>query len=357
MNNDRINRVLAKMEEAHINGLLISDYISIKYLTNIFVYPGERFWALYLSVDGNHVLFGNKLFVFPDAGIKTVLTDDTDDTMSIVASHIGDEISIGVDKNLAARFLLPLMEKKADCHFEIGSDCVDDVRAQKDEIEKEKMRKASQINDECIELLVKEIKIGMTEKKAAATLVEIYAEHGCKPSFDPIVSFGANASDPHHMPDDTPLKDGDCIVIDVGCKYDGYCSDMTRTYFCGEANPKHLDIFNLVKSANELAEAKCKPGMRFSELDAVARDLIAAAGYGPNFTHRLGHSIGLEVHDKGDVSAANHAIIKEGMIFSIEPGVYLPGEFGVRIEDLVLVTADGCEILNHVDKGVKYIGK
>jgi len=357
MNIERINRVVDKMHEAKINGLLISDYVTIKYLTDIFVYPGERFWALYLDIEGNHILFGNKLFVFPDPGIKTILTDDTDDTMSIVASHIGGEQSIGVDKNLAARFLLPLMDKLSDCSFEIGSDCVDDVRAQKDEIEKEKMRKASQINDECIELLAKEIKIGMTEKEAVAILADLYAQRGSSPSFDSIISFGANASDPHHMPDNTPLKEGDCIVIDVGCKYEGYCSDMTRTYFCGEAKEKHLDIFNLVKNANELAEAKCRPGMRFSELDAVARDLISEAGYGPNFTHRLGHSIGLEVHEKGDVSSANDAIIKEGMIFSIEPGVYLPGEFGVRIEDLVLVTADGCEILNHVDKGVKYIGK
>jgi Xaa-Pro dipeptidase len=152
------------------------------------------------------------------------------------------------------------------------------------------------------------------------------------------------------MPDDTVIKDGDCIVIDIGGKKDNYCSDMTRTYFFKSAAPEYTPIHDLVRRANEKAESVIKPGMRLCDIDAAARDLISEAGYGQYFTHRLGHFIGMDVHEYGDVSSAFDVQVKEGMCFSIEPGVYLPGKFGVRVEDLVIVTADGCEVLNSVDK-------
>ena len=146
-------------------------------------------------------------------------------------------------------------------------------------------------------------------------------------------------------------------MIDIGGRKQRYCSDMTRTYFCKQADPKYADIHDLVRRANEAAEAMVKPGVRLSELDAAARNLIAAEGYGEYFTHRLGHFIGQTDHEKGDVSSANRTEVRPGMIFSIEPGVYLPGEFGVRVEDLVLVTETGCEVLNHNDKHWDVVGK
>ncbi len=152
------------------------------------------------------------------------------------------------------------------------------------------------------------------------------------------------------------LKAGDCIVIDMGCRKNRYCSDMTRTYFCKEAAPEFAAIHDLVRTANELAESMVRPGVPLCDLDKAARDHIAAAGYGEYFTHRLGHFIGQNDHEKGDVSSANHNLAKPGMIFSIEPGVYLPDKFGVRVEDLVLVTEDGCEVLNRVDKHWKTVG-
>ena len=132
---------------------------------------------------------------------------------------------------------------------------------------------------------------------------------------------------------------------------------MTRTYFWKKADPKYTAIHDLVREANERAEALIRPGVRFCDIDAAARDHIAAAGYGEYFTHRLGHFIGMEDHEKGDVSSANTAVVQPGMIFSIEPGVYLPGEFGARVEDLVIATEDGFELLNHVDKRFKVLGK
>ena len=149
------------------------------------------------------------------------------------------------------------------------------------------------------------------------------------------------------------IKAGDSVVLDIGGKYNSYCSDMTRTVFIGkEPSKEHADIYNIVKSANEKAISIIKEGVKFSDIDNAARNIIKDAGYGEYFTHRTGHSIGIEVHDFGDVSAVNHEEVKAGMIFSVEPGIYLKDNIGVRIEDLVLVTKDGCEVLNSVTKEI-----
>ena len=219
------------------------------------------------------------------------------------------------------------------------------------------MREASRINDVVMERAAAYMKEGMTEREVADYIVAQYAAEGCdSTAFLPIVSYGAHAADPHHEADQTRLRAGDCIVIDMGCRKNRYCSDMTRTFFCKTADPKYAAIHDLVREANELAESLLRPGVPLKDLDKAARDHIAAAGYGEFFTHRLGHFIGQTDHEKGDVSATTPLVAKPGMIFSIEPGVYLPGEFGVRIEDLVLVTETGCEILNHVDKHWKTVG-
>ena len=197
----------------------------------------------------------------------------------------------------------------------------------------------------------------LTEKQVAEYIDNEYKKAGCESAaFNTIVSFGANAADPHHEPDDTVLEKGECVLIDMGCCKNRYCSDMTRTFFCGEPKPEYAAIHDLVRQANEAAEAMIHPGVRLCDIDAAARDLITKAGYGEYFNHRLGHFIGQTDHEKGDVSAANTDTVKPGMIFSIEPGVYLPGKFGVRVEDLVIVTEIGCEVLNHVDKHWSVVG-
>lgn len=249
------------------------------------------------------------------------------------------------------------MAHNPSCKYVLASDCVDDARACKDAVERDLMREASRINDVVMERAAAYMKEGMTEREVADYIVAQYAAEGCdSTAFLPIVSYGAHAADPHHEADQTRLKAGDCIVIDMGCRKNRYCSDMTRTFFCRAADPKYAAIHDLVREANELAESMLRPGVPLCDLDKAARDHISAAGYGEYFTHRLGHFIGQTEHEKGDVSATNTTLAKPGMIFSIEPGVYLPGEFGVRVEDLVLVTEDGCEILNHVDKHWKTVG-
>lgn len=357
MYQERISRVLAAMERMGLEQMLVSDPDSIWYLTGYDVFPFERLYAFYLRKDGQHKLFLNKLFPVPEAPYEQVWFSDTDDYLAILANAVDGEKDMGVDKDWPARFLLPLMAHNPNCKYVLASDCVDDARACKDAVERDLMREASRINDVVMERAAAYMKEGMTEREVADYIVAQYAAEGCdSTAFLPIVSYGAHAADPHHEADQTRLKAGDCIVIDMGCRKNRYCSDMTRTFFCRAADPKYAAIHDLVREANELAESMLRPGVPLCDLDKAARDHISAAGYGEYFTHRLGHFIGQTEHEKGDVSATNTTLAKPGMIFSIEPGVYLPGEFGVRVEDLVLVTEDGCEILNHVDKHWKTVG-
>jgi len=355
---NRINRVKEEMKANDLKGLIISDPHSIRYLTEIYNEPYERMYVLYLSADGKDSLFVNKLFNIPANDFTEYWFSDTDDYIKLLADNTAKSGKVGVDKNWAARFLIPLMEANTQTHYVLGSDCVDNVRACKDEEEQRRMIEASRINDVCIQKGFDYIKEGMSEKQLARYIEEQFIQEGAEgPSFETIVSFGANAADPHHEPDDTVVKEGDCVLIDMGCIKDNYCSDMTRTAFFKSAPEEYTKIHDICREANEKAESIIKPGVPLCEIDKAARDYITNAGYGEYFTHRLGHFIGQTEHEKGDVSSTNTTLAKEGMIFSIEPGIYLTGKFGVRVEDLVLVTKDGCKVLNQVNKNWTIVGK
>ena len=354
--NQRIERVLEKMKARGLTQMIVSDPKSIWYLTGVDVEPLERLFAFCLRTDGKHTFFLNRLFNVSDSGFEEIWFSDTDDSIGLIAEKVNSREPLGIDKEWKAGFLIPLMERCQGLAPVLASDCVDDCRAVKDAMEIELMKTASRINDEVNTLAAEYVQEGMTEKEVAAFIDRMFLERGCSGnSFSAIVSFGANAADPHHEPDDTRVQDGDCVLIDMGCVWRRYCSDMTRTFFFRKADPEQIRIHDLVREANEKAESIIRPGVRFCEIDAAARDLISAAGYGEYFNHRLGHFIGQTDHEKGDVSSANTRTAEPGMIFSIEPGIYLPGRFGVRVEDLVLVTEDGCEVLNKADKHVRIL--
>ena len=355
MNEARANRILAALKEQGVDQMLITDPMSICYLTGISMAPIERFYALLLKADGHHYYFLNHLFNVPgDVGVEKVWYSDTDPVPEIVAARLDKNAVLGVDKDLKARFLL--MEMKAAAGFVNGSLAVDITRGVKDTEEQKKMRISSAINDKAMAKFKGLIHEGVSEKEVADQMLQIYLDLGADGySFEPLVAFGANAADPHHSPDDTVVKPGDCVLFDVGCIKDGYCSDMTRTFYFKTVSDAHREVYETTKASNETAISKIRPGVPLYQLDAAARDLISAKGWGPNFNHRLGHFIGLSEHEFGDVSSANTWEAKPGMIFSIEPGIYLTGDTGVRVEDLVLVTEDGVEVLNHYPKELQII--
>ncbi len=354
----RLNKVLTKMKENNIHQMLVSDPNAIFYLTGKMISPGERLLALYLNINENHKLFINELFpVHEDLGVEKVWFDDTKDAVKIISEYIEKEKTVGVDKNWPARFLLRLMDLNPNSKYVNSSFIVDSLRMCKDEEEKDLMRNASRINDLAMDKLQKLLTKELSEKEMAQNLASIYEELGADGfSFHPIIAYGENGADPHAHCGKAKPKEGDCVILDIGCVKDNYCSDMTRTVFYKKAPEKAQEIFNIVLEANKRAIAMVKPGVRFCDIDNAAREYITEKGYGKYFTHRTGHSIGIETHDMGDVSSINTDTLKPGMIFSVEPGIYLPGEFGVRIEDLVLVTEDGHEILNNHTKELNIIG-
>ncbi|MGG2467256.1 M24 family metallopeptidase [Paraclostridium bifermentans] len=358
MKTQRLNAVLDQMKKNSIDQMLISDPYAIFYLTGKMIHPGERLLALYINVNGNNKMFINELFpVTEDLGVEMVWFNDTQNSVEIVSNGLDQVGTIGVDKNWPAKFLLALMDLCPNCKFVNSSYIVDTLRSSKDEEEKDLMRKASALNDEAMKRLKDTINADLTEKQLANKLSGIYEDLGADGfSFSPIIGFGPTGADPHGTPGDRKVKAGDAIILDIGCVKDNYCSDMTRTVFYKEAPEKAKEVFEIVLESNKRAIALVKPGVRFCDIDAAARDYITEKGYGKYFTHRTGHSIGLECHDMGDVSSVNTDCVQEGMIFSVEPGIYLPGEFGVRIEDLVLVTKDGHENLNKHDKELVIVG-
>lgn len=349
----RVERVRAHLDELTQGAqLLVCDPRSIQYLTGFYAEMYERFSGVVLRPDRRPAIIMNALYpIDPYDNADVVIYEDTDDVTDVVAGTLDPARPLGVDAQMRSGFLLPMQERRVASSFFLGSPSVARARAHKDESERELMRRSSAINDAVMSKLPALVHPGVTELELADQLLNLYRAEGCEGfSFTPIVSFGAHAADPHHEPDATPLGANEVVLFDIGGRYRGYCSDMTRTYFWGEPDDETRRIYDVVRRANEAAEALVRPGVRFCDIDRCARTIIEDAGYGRYFTHRLGHSIGLEDHEPGDVSLANTACVEPGMTFSIEPGIYLPGKTGVRIEDLVLVTEDGVEVLNHVSK-------
>ena len=355
MNQNRVSRVLKSMEEQGVSQMIISDSAAIFYLTGAFIVPGERLLVLYLNVNGGHKLVINELFPQEkDLGVDLVWYNDIQDAVEVLFEYVDKDKVMGIDKSWPSKFLLRLQELGGGSKFVNGSPIVDYVRMVKDEKEKELLRESSRLNDCAMERLIPWVGKGMTEKELNAKVREIYKELGCSGvSFDPITAFNKGAADPHHITDDSRGKKGDCVVLDIGGFKDNYASDMTRTVFLGEVSERAREIYDIVAEANRRGIAAAKPGNRMCDVDLAARNYIEEKGYGKYFTHRTGHSIGLEDHEFGDVSSVNEDIIKAGQCFSVEPGIYLPDEgLGVRIEDLVIVTEDGCEVLNKFTKDI-----
>ena len=353
MHQERVNKVLDLMAQKNLTQMIISDPSAIFYLTGTWIQPGERLLALYLTQTGKHKLFVNELFPFADAiQCDKVWLNDNMDGIGVLAEYVEKDKPVAIDKNWPARFLIGLIDKKAGSAFVNGSEIVDRVRMVKDAEEIKLMREASRLNDLAIGRVIELMKEDYDEVEVERKLSEIWEELGADGhSFEPIIGYGANAADPHHsITKGAHKKPGDSIVIDKGCLYKSYCSDMTRTVFYKSVSDEGRKVYEITRDANLKAIDKVKPGVTFAELDAAARDYITDHGYGKYFTHRLGHSIGIDIHEPGDVSAANTEQVVPGRIFSIEPGIYLPGNLGVRVEDLVLVTEDGCEVLNHFTK-------
>ena len=258
---------------------------------------------------------------------------------------------IGYEGSIAASKLIELKRMFRRAEFVDVAEDLMLLRAVKTPHEIAKLAAAAALNDRIWKEVQREIRPGMTEKDIRRVIRAWMNALGDGEAFETIVCVGANAAECHHVPDDTVWMRGEPLLVDMGVKLDGYCSDMTRCIRGTAGRKKGIpsrydEIYTLVLSANRAAVAAARPGITGKDLDAVARRIITKAGYGKLFGHGLGHGVGLEVHEYPVASKRFVNVLKPGMLVTIEPGIYIEGEFGVRIEDLVLITKDGCEVLS-----------
>ncbi len=239
-----------------------------------------------------------------------------------------------------------------------ASNVLSELRLRKDQAEVDAMRRAVRIAQDALEATIPSFKIEMTEKALAAELVTQLLKHGSDPElpFAPIVSSGPNAANPHASPSDRRLQSGDLLVVDWGAAYEGYISDLTRTFAVGEVDKEYVKIHRIVQEANAAGRAAAGPGVPCADVDRAARNVIEQAGYGEYFTHRTGHGIGMEGHEEPYMRGDNMQLLEPGMAFTVEPGIYLPGRNGVRIEDNVVITDTGADVLSDMPREIRVVG-
>lgn len=348
----RITRVIENMRREGVDQIIVATVPSIYYLTGVWVHDvGERMLALYLNADGDSKLFIHQMF-FASLGAYSnyEMFSDIDDPIRLVAAHVRPG-KLGVDKFWASHFTIRLMQAMPGLEVVVGSGPVDAARMCKDQEEIALMRESSRLNDLALQRTIAGICEGMTEKELGKLYIRTAEQLSPEGSaFAPNTSFAANSSEPHHDNTNDHLRRGDNILLDVGLLYRRYVSDMTRTVFLGQPSDEMKRVYDVIRRANEAGRRVIRPGVPMCEFDLAARRVVEEAGYGRHFLCRTGHGIGLECHEFPDNSSRSQIIAQPGMCFSVEPCISLPGRFGIRIEDIVVVTEDGHETLNQLDR-------
>lgn len=256
-----------------------------------------------------------------------------------------------VDETMRADFALLLLDALPQARHSFASDCLGPLRMCKSAAEQTELRRNAAIDDAAMLAAFAAIRPGMTELDLADVVEQTFKAHGAKPLFV-IVGAGANGAYPHHHTGQTVLAEGDAVVIDIGARQGDFSSDLTRMAVIGTPPPDYDLVHAAVEAAVQAALLAARPGARASTVDRAARQVIDAAGFGQYFVHRTGHGMGLEGHEPPYIAQAAETVLSEGMVFSIEPGIYLPGKFGVRLEEIVILHADGPEILSKLPRGV-----
>jgi Xaa-Pro aminopeptidase len=356
--NDRITRLTQAMQAANLEMLVLNPGASLTYLTGLHFHLSER-PTVFMAVPGKTpiiilaALEANSLKKTA-AAIEPITYGDNPHTWQAAFSEASRKLDItpakiGVEptalRYLELKYLQTAFPKS---EFVSAESILASLRMSKDAHEAAKMRHAAKIAQDAFLATLPVIKPGVSEQSIAAELSAQLLHHGSQSEFPfpPIVSSGPlNSADPHATPSERLLESGDIIVIDWGARYQDYASDITRTVAVGDISPELENIAATVIQANTAGRAACKPGVTAGSIDDVARQVIDAAGYGPYFNHRVGHGLGMEAHESPYMFAENDYLLVPGNTFTVEPGIYISGTGGVRIEDDMLITPDGAESL------------
>ena len=361
---NKIGEITKHMKKDGLDLLFIGTSTDLEYLTGLSSMSCERLKALAILKDGRHFFIcpqlyyeetrqalgeDERMFVWSDSDGFLKSIEEADQIYHLQGMNIGVNDVIRAIDMIAIQGVI-------SGNFLDGSGVMENVRQIKDQEEMMFMKKAARIADEVAEEIVKFIKPGLSEGDIKKRIKELFIEKGADDiSFEPIVASGPNSSKPHYNDDKRIIEDRDIIVLDFGGRYKGYCSDMSRTIFLGKPTKLQEEIYDIVNRANTEAELYAREGVTAEEVDKKARDIINEAGYGQYFLNRTGHGIGMAVHETPYIKEGNGVVLQNGMAFSIEPGIYLSGQFGMRIENIVLIENGTGNVLNKFTKDMIFL--
>ena len=346
--NDRLLGLRNKMAGLNIQGMIIANPINVKYLTGL-----EAEGLLLITRKENVYITDSRYIEYVNNTITPFDEIVVDDFKNISKDDYENFFMFCENVGFEEKYVTYANYKKYMHTYKINNfveaECLmERLRVIKDSEELENIKKACKITDECFEFLLKYIKPGMTEKQIAKKIESYYNENSEGISFAPIVASGENSSKPHSMPSERKIESKDIITIDMGCKINGYCSDMTRTIFVGGITEEQKKIYNLVLKNQQLSLSEMKDGASIKDITKIVTSNFGLYDY--NLVHSLGHGVGLEIHEPPYIRELNDNVLKEKMVITNEPGIYIAGNFGIRIEDTLLVTKDEPEVLTKSDK-------
>lgn len=368
MTQTRLEKLIASLRTSNLDAVILNPGPTLKYFSGLSFHLMERPVVLFVAPGKDPVLVLPELEL-PKVGLFPYKVQgiaygenplEWDDAFRKAAQALGlDGKRIGVEpRSLRLMEFRHVKAGAPEADYPDASDILAELRLRKDKAEVDAMRKAVKIAQDALEATIPQIKIGMTEREAAAELVMQLLKHGSDSElpFAPIVSAGPNSANPHASPTDRKLQTGDLLVVDWGATYDGYISDLTRTFAVGEVDAEFQKIHKIVQDSNAAGRAAAKPGVPCADVDKAAREVIEKSGYGKYFTHRTGHGIGMEGHEAPFMRGDNMQILEPGMAFTVEPGIYLTGRNGVRIEDNLVITEDDAESLSDMPREIRVVG-
>jgi Xaa-Pro aminopeptidase len=347
---ERLGELVAAKE---LEMLLVSDLTNVRYLTGFAGTNGACLVGPELRVFFTDFRYTER--AAEEVGSEWERPEGERELIPQIAKRMHGRVGFE-DAKLSVRQLKRLREAVADeVELEPAGDLVEDLRAVKTPEEVERIAAAAELADGVYGWALERGLAGKTERDVARACEARIRELGAEPSFPPIVAAGANGALPHAEPGERAIGGGELVVFDMGALLDGYCSDCTRTFATGEPGDEAREVYELVRQAQAAGLEAVRAGVSGKDADAVPREVIAAAGHGERFGHGTGHGVGLEVHEGPRLGVSSEDALREGNVVTVEPGVYLPGRFGVRIEDLVVVTADGVRNLSGLPKELQVV--
>jgi len=356
MTMERLEATRAEMRRRGIDALLVSVGSDLPYLTTYRAFPLERITALVLPVDGAPALFVPKLEApRVNTTVEVVPWDETDDPVGRMAGLLPADGTIAVGDQMWASFLIAFQRHLPEASFVDAEPLMASLRVIKEPGEIEALRDAAHGVDRVADELTNVRFSGKTEHEVSRTIADMTLAAGHDSVSFAIVASGPNGASPHHEPSNRVIRDGDAIVVDFGGRVRGYGSDTTRMYCVGTPPDGFNEAYAVLHDAQRAAVAAVRPGVTAESIDAVARTIIDDAGYGHAFMHRLGHGIGLDAHEQPYLVEGNDQVIRAGMTFSIEPGIYLPNRWGMRIEDIVVAVDGGVDRLNRSSRALRFV--